>query len=185
MRAEHVSRRLSSHIALVQPSVGRWLVLVGIAGLSWALDYLALAASVAAVGSSVPWDVLSVGFLVVQASIALQIPPGGLGLAGTSLFAVLLTSGVEAAPAAASVLIYRSVTWLGLSVLGWAICALSVHTARESRTGEQELVAPGKPGDAAVKPIFAISIHAAGPIDDPEAVDLNPRSGTGGHGGSR
>jgi len=118
----------------LQPSGVRWLVLISLAATSWVLDYLALAASVAAVGSPVPWDVLAVGFLFGQASIALQILPGGVGVAGTTLLALLLASGVAAAPAAASVLIYRSVTWLGLSVLGWAIYALSIHTALASHT---------------------------------------------------
>jgi uncharacterized membrane protein YbhN (UPF0104 family) len=81
------------------------------------------------VGSPVPWGALLVAFLLVQGSIALQIFPGGLGLAETSLLALLLASGVAAAPAAASVLIYRSISWLGLSLLGWAVYALWIHTA--------------------------------------------------------
>jgi hypothetical protein len=44
-------------------------------------------------------------------------------LAETGLLAALLAAGVAATPAAASVLIYRSITWLGLSLLGWAVYA--------------------------------------------------------------
>jgi putative heme transporter len=128
-RAEEASGRLSTRIALLQPSGVRWLVLITLAALSWILDYLTLAASVAAVNSSVPWAVLVVGFLLVQGSIALQIFPGGVGLAGTSLFASLLASGVATESAAASVLIYRSISWLGLALLGWAVYALWIHTA--------------------------------------------------------
>jgi len=128
-RAEEASGRLFTRIALLQPSGVRWLVLITLAALSWILDYLTLAASVAAVSSSVPWAVLVVGFLLVQGSIALQIFPGGVGLAGTSLFASLLASGVATESAAASVLIYRSISWLGLALLGWAVYALWIHTA--------------------------------------------------------
>lgn len=128
-RAEEASVRLSTRIGLLQPSGVRWLVVISLAALSWILDYLTLAASVAAVNSSVPWAVLVVGFLLVQGSIALQILPGGAGLAGTSLLASLIASGVATDSAAASVLIYRSISWLGLALLGWAVYALWIHTA--------------------------------------------------------
>ena len=127
-RAEEASGRLSTRIALLQPSGVRWLVLIALAALSWVLDYLTLAASVAAVSSSVPWAVLVVGFLLVQGSIALQIFPGGVGLAGTSLLASLIASGVATDTAAASVLIYRSISWLGLALLGWGVYALWIRT---------------------------------------------------------
>jgi uncharacterized membrane protein YbhN (UPF0104 family) len=128
-RAQNASLRLSARIALLRPTGVRWLVLITLAALSWIFDYLTLAASVAAVDSSVPWAVLLVGFLFVQGSIAVQIFPGGVGLAETSLLAVLLGSGVGAGAAAASVLIYRAITWLGLALLGWVVYALWIHTA--------------------------------------------------------
>jgi hypothetical protein len=128
-RAEEVSRRLSTRIARFRPTGARWLALITLAALTWLLDYTCLAASVAAVGSSPPWSVLLVGFLLVQASIALQIFPGGFGLAETSLFGALVAAGVPAVPATSIVLIYRLITWLGLSLLGWAVYAFWIHTA--------------------------------------------------------
>ena len=128
-RVDELSRRLSDRIALMRPTGARWLGLITLAALTWVLDYASLAASVAAVGSPVPWGVLLVGFLLVQVSIALQIFPGGLGLAETSLLAALLAAGVPAAPAVSSVLIYRLITWLGLSLLGWAVYAFWIHAA--------------------------------------------------------
>jgi uncharacterized membrane protein YbhN (UPF0104 family) len=126
---DELSRRLSDRVALMRPTGARWLGLITLAALTWVLDYASLAASVAAVGSPVPWGVLLVGFLLVQVSIALQIFPGGLGLAETSLLGALLAAGVAAAPAVSSVLIYRLITWLGLSLLGWAIYAFWIHAA--------------------------------------------------------
>lgn len=128
-RTEQAARRLSGRVALLRPGGSRWLLVISLAIVSWALDYLALAATVAAVGSPVPWEVLAVGFLVVQGSIALQIFPGGAGIAETGLLGVLLAAGVAAGPAAVSVLTYRAITWLGLSVLGWAIYAAWIHTS--------------------------------------------------------
>jgi putative heme transporter len=126
---EQVARRVSKRVALLQPGAFRWFGLIALAALTWILDFSTLAASLAAVDSRIPWGVLLVGFLVVQGSIALQIFPGGAGLADTSLLALLLAAGIAAAPAAASVLIYRSIAWLGLSLAGWAIYALWIHTA--------------------------------------------------------
>ena len=127
VRADEVSQRLSTRIGLLQPSGRRWLLLIVLAALTWILDYSTLNASLAAVGSSAPAAVLLVGFLIVQASIAAQIFPGGVGLAETSLLALLLASGVAVTPAAASVLLYRSITWLLLSLMGWAVYARSIH----------------------------------------------------------
>lgn len=127
--AEQVVARLADRIALLRPSAPRWIIFVVLAALTWILDFSTLASSVAAVGSSAPWNVLLVGFLLVQGSIALQILPGGAGLAETSLLALLLASGVTGATATASVLIYRCISWLGLSLLGWLIYGLWIHTS--------------------------------------------------------
>ena len=128
-RAEEVSCRLATRIAVLRPSAGRWVVVIVLAALPWVLDFCCLTASMVAVAAVVPWGALLVGFLLVQLSVALQIFPGGAGLAETSLLALLLASGVEAGPAAASVLIYRSITWLGMALVGWALYALSIHTS--------------------------------------------------------
>lgn len=126
-RIEQSAQRLAVRIALLRPGGGRWLVLVGLTVLSWLFDYLTLIAVVVAVGVPVPWPVLAVGFLVVQGSIALQIFPGGAGLAETGLLGVLVAADVPVSPAAASVLIYRAISWLGLSALGWVVYAVWIH----------------------------------------------------------
>jgi len=128
-RTEEAAQRLSTRIALLRPGGPRWLLVIALAIVSWALDYLALITTVSAVVSPVPWAVLTVGFLIVQGSIALQIFPGGAGLAETGLLGVLLAAGVAAAPAAVSVLAYRAISWLGLSLLGWAVYAVWIHTS--------------------------------------------------------
>jgi uncharacterized protein (TIRG00374 family) len=132
-RIEQSANRLATRLALLRPGTGRWLLLVALATVSWLLDFLTLTAVVLAVGAPVPWAVLAVGFLVVQASIALQILPGGAGLAETGLLGVLVAAGVDSAPAAASVLVYRAISWLGLSMLGWAVYGLWIHTSPAHR----------------------------------------------------
>lgn len=95
--------------------------LVGIALLSWGLDFGGLAACVAATGSAVPWPALAVGYLAVQASIGLQLTPAGTGPAEAGLLAVLIGGGVPAGWAAVAVVLYRAITWLGLTSAGWAV----------------------------------------------------------------
>ena len=75
----------------------------------------------------VPWASVVEGFLVVQASIALQVLPGGAGLAEVGLAGVV-ASGSPTGAAAVVVLVYRSVSWLLPSVLGWIVYALQIHT---------------------------------------------------------
>jgi uncharacterized membrane protein YbhN (UPF0104 family) len=59
MRTEQVSRRLSIRIGVLRPSTGRWVALILLAALPWALDFSCLAVSVVAVGSPVPWGGLA------------------------------------------------------------------------------------------------------------------------------
>ncbi|GAA4537612.1 lysylphosphatidylglycerol synthase transmembrane domain-containing protein [Pseudonocardia xishanensis] len=118
---------LAGRLGLLHPSTWQWAGLVGAAVLSWLADYLALHAVAAAMDLPVAWTTLALGFLAVQLSIALQVLPGGAGLAETGLLGVLLAAGAPPAPAAATVLVYRLITWLGLSVIGWIVYASHIH----------------------------------------------------------
>jgi uncharacterized membrane protein YbhN (UPF0104 family) len=129
-RAEWSALALSENVAALRPSGRQWLALVAVALLSWVLDFVTLVASVLSVDVEIPWAALVAGFLIVQGSIALQILPGGAGLAETGLLGVLLSAGIAAAPAGAIVLFYRAITWLGLAVVGWVVYALLPHRRR-------------------------------------------------------
>ncbi|MGW4485579.1 lysylphosphatidylglycerol synthase transmembrane domain-containing protein [Amycolatopsis sp. NPDC004368] len=145
-KADAAALQLSQRVARLRPGGARWSVLLVLALGSWGFDFFALIASAEGTGTHIRWDVLAVGFLVVQASIALQILPGGAGLAEAGLLGVLVAAGVPAAPAAATVLIYRAISWAGLSLVGWVVYALQPHTtpAHRHRSGEPA-VAPSMP----------------------------------------
>lgn len=117
---------VTDRIALLRPGVLRWLWILGLAAMSWAFDFAALSASADAVLGRVPWASAVEGFLIVQASIALQVLPGGAGLAEVGLVGVL-ASGAPAGAAAVVVVVYRSVSWLIPSVLGWIVYAVQIH----------------------------------------------------------
>ncbi len=127
---EAAVQRGAARIALLRPGALRWLLLLGIAAGTWALDFAGLAASSAAVLPTVPWTALIIGFLLVQVSIVLQVLPGGAGLADIALLSALSGAGVEAGAAAAVVLLYRAASWLLPSVLGWFVYGVQIHVIR-------------------------------------------------------
>jgi uncharacterized membrane protein YbhN (UPF0104 family) len=88
-------RRGAARTALLRPSPARWLMLLGMAAGTWALKVAGLAASVAAVLPTLPWAGVIIGFLLVQVSIALQVLPGGAGLAEVGLLGSLDAAGVD------------------------------------------------------------------------------------------
>jgi uncharacterized membrane protein YbhN (UPF0104 family) len=124
------TNRVAARLALLRPSASQWSRLVAVTVLSWLIDFATLAASGAATLQRVPWPALVVGFLVVQASIALQVLPGGAGLAEVGLLGTLLAAGVAPGPAALTVLIYRSSSWLLPAVAGWMAYGVHIHTLR-------------------------------------------------------
>jgi uncharacterized protein (TIRG00374 family) len=105
-------------------------MLLAVAAGTWALDFAGLAVSAAAVLPTVPWAAVIIGFLLVQVSIALQVLPGGAGLAEVGLLGSLAAAGVDVGAAAAVVLIYRAASWLVPSVLGWFVYGVQIHVIR-------------------------------------------------------
>ena len=124
------TNRVAARLALLRPSAPQWSWLVAVTVLSWLLDFANMAAAGAAVLQQVPWPALVVGFLVVQASIALQVLPGGAGLAEVGLLGILLAVGVAPGPAALTVLVYRSSSWLLPAIAGWVAYGVHIHVLR-------------------------------------------------------
>ena len=122
--------RVTARIALLRPSASRWVLLLGIAAGTWVLDFAGMVASAASVLPQVPWTGLIIGYLLVQLSIALQILPGGAGLAEVGLLSALSSAGVDLGAAAAIVLLYRATSWLVPTVVGWLLYAVQIHVTR-------------------------------------------------------
>jgi uncharacterized membrane protein YbhN (UPF0104 family) len=121
---------VAARLARLRPSRGQWLVLAALACLTYLLDFAALASAATAVLPAVPWPALVWGYLLVQGSIALQVLPGGAGLAEVGLLGALLAGGAPAAGAAGVVLGYRIASWLLPSALGWGLYAAQIHLGR-------------------------------------------------------
>lgn len=121
---------VAARLGVLRPSERQWPALVAASCLTYVLDFSALATASAAVLPTIPWSALIWGYLLVQGSIALQILPGGAGLAEVGLLGALLAGGVPAAPAAGVVLIYRIASWLLPAAIGWALYAGQIHVLR-------------------------------------------------------
>jgi hypothetical protein len=161
------ARSAAARLRLLRPTGGQWLRLLGLSVLTWVLDFAGLAVASAAVPGGVHWSALVQGFLVVQASIALQVLPGGAGLAEVGLLGALLGSGMGAGPAAAVVLIYRTTSWLLPSVLGWFVYGRQLHPLGRRPVGSEapvpEASVPGavvvgsaEPASAEVRSLAAL-----------------------------
>jgi putative heme transporter len=121
---------VAARLGRLRPSGGQWFALVVVSCLTYVLDFASLATASAAVLPAVPWSALVWGYLLVQGSIALQVLPGGAGLAEVGLIGALLAAGVAAAPAAGVVLIYRIASWLLPAAVGWVMYAAQIHVLR-------------------------------------------------------
>lgn len=131
-------RGAAARLLPVRPAPRRWLLLLGAAVVPWLADIATLAAAAAAVPGSVPGPALVWGFLVVQGSIALQVLPGGAGLAEVGLLGVLVGSGVGPGAAAGVVLVYRGCSWLLPSAVGWLVYAAQHRSAPASSSAEPQ-----------------------------------------------
>jgi putative heme transporter len=122
--------RVSTRLALLRPSRAQWAQLLAVSVLTWALDFGDLTMSSVAVLGEVPWSALVWGFVIVQGSIALQVVPGGAGLAEVGLLGALLASGASVGPATLTVLLFRANSWLLPSLLGWVAYGVHIHVTR-------------------------------------------------------
>ena len=129
---------------------------------TWVLDYLALAACVAATGSVIPWAAVAVGYLIVQISLGLELTPGGTGPAEAGLFAALLSGGMPAGSAAKVVVVYRILTVSVLALLGWAVfLGVAMRWAHRWAAGQRHR--RSRPGRA-------LGIHSNIDLHGPQAV---------------
>jgi uncharacterized membrane protein YbhN (UPF0104 family) len=140
-----LAERLSTRLALLRPSRLQWAQLLTVSVVTWVLDFGDLVATSPAALGGVPWSALVWGFVIVQGSIALQVLPGGAGLAEVGLLGALLAAGTAAGPAAVTVLLYRAGSWLLPSLLGWIAYGVHIHLTlpRPHRHHLEPAVFPG------------------------------------------
>jgi putative heme transporter len=105
----------------LRPSTSEWGKVGGLGLANWLTDIGVLAVSILALGGAVPWRSLLLIYGLATLVGSLGITPGGLGLVEGTLCLGLVSTGLPAALALASVLLYRFVSfWLVMST-GWLV----------------------------------------------------------------
>lgn len=102
-------------------TVGGWAMTVSLAMTNWLLDLVCLVVCIAAVGSGVDWRDIVVVYSLTQLIAALPLTPGGLGVVDAGLTALLISYGMSAACALATVVLYRALTFSILIPGGWVM----------------------------------------------------------------
>jgi putative heme transporter len=119
-----------------------WYTAVAMGAVNWTADMLCLAALGAAFHVHVDAWALAVGYLGVQVGRFVSAGSGGVGVVEPALLAVLIASGVPAAPAAAVVVAYRLLSCWLVILAGLPIAAVLYQADRRSAA----LVSPATPG---------------------------------------
>jgi uncharacterized membrane protein YbhN (UPF0104 family) len=114
-------RAWADRLASLQMNPSTWARVGGLARANWLTDAGVLAASLYAVGATVPWQAL---LLVYGSSVlvrSLGITPGGIGLVEGTLCLGLVSAGVHVGLALASVLLYRFISFWVVAGAGWVV----------------------------------------------------------------
>jgi hypothetical protein len=108
-----VRRALHARDVVARDLGGRWPAALASSAANWGLDFLALAAAVAAVGARPRLSLLLLAYALAAVLAMLPITPGGLGFVEAGLTATLTVAGMSAADALLATLAYRIVSfWL-------------------------------------------------------------------------
>jgi uncharacterized protein (TIRG00374 family) len=124
-------------LRVVRLSPTDWVVGCLLAAMTLFADCACLGFSFLAVGQPVPWRGLLPAYAVGQLASRLPMTPGGLGLVEGGLVGTLALYGTPAASSVGAVLVYRFISYWGLTGIGWPAV---VGVSRERRSGSGEPV---------------------------------------------
>jgi uncharacterized protein (TIRG00374 family) len=127
--------RLVESFGALRLSPRRGLAVLALALVNWLAAVACLAASVIAVGGTIPWKELLIIWSAGTGAGYVGVTPGGVGVVEAALTAAFVAAGSPASVALGAVLVYRAVTlWLVLLVGGIVLVAAS-RSSRTSRAG--------------------------------------------------
>jgi uncharacterized protein (TIRG00374 family) len=102
-----------------------------------------------AVGAPIPWKGLLLAYGAGQLAANLPITPGGLGAVEGSITIALVAFGGARVATVEAVLVYRTISFWLVLVVGWAVWG---ELAREVRTGRWNRRALHSPVEATLVP---------------------------------
>lgn len=140
---DHVEEFVGQIVA-IRPRASDWLAATGFAAVNWAADVACLVLAAQAVGIT---DLTARTVLVAYAADAavglIQLVPGGIGIVDGAIVLALVGGGVPVEAATAAVVIYRLISFVLATILGW-IAWLVLRDAR----GDPAAAAASDPGAA-------------------------------------
>jgi uncharacterized protein (TIRG00374 family) len=131
-RASRRVREVAEGLTHLDPSLAKWSAVGAMSALNWLLDTACLIISFVAVGANVPWGVALLAFAGTKVVSSSGITPGGIGIVEGGLVATFVAYGIKGSAAAAAVLVYRAITFVGLVGVGWLVAAAlaaGIHTS--------------------------------------------------------
>ena len=130
---ESLLRATAVRMAAIRIPATGWMLVGATALANWVADMAALAASIAAVGSPVPWRGLMLAYTIGTGAAAIGLVPGGLGIVEAALAVALMEVGVRHPVALAAVLLYRLISFWMVNAVGWLAYLSFGRTARRVR----------------------------------------------------
>jgi uncharacterized protein (TIRG00374 family) len=123
--SDDIPARLREQRDMILRTLGRrwWEALLGSIG-RWALDYAALLAALAAVGTRPIASLVLLAYVAAQILAQIPLTPGGLGFVEAGLTGTLVLAGVSGGDAVLATLAYRLVSfWLPIpaGLVGWVV----------------------------------------------------------------
>jgi uncharacterized protein (TIRG00374 family) len=129
-------RVVAQRDAMVHQLGRRWYEALAAAVGRWLLDFVALAAALAAVGDHTRLSLVLLAYVGAQLLAQIPITPGGLGIVEAGLTGMLAAAGVSTAAAAVATLAYRLVSyWLMLpaGLAGWVLHRVTLRRSHPAR----------------------------------------------------
>ena len=160
---------------------------------NWIADVACLAFAAYATGGHPSLAGLTVAYAAARAVGSIPLMPGGLLVVEAVLVPGLVSSGMALPAAISAMLIYRLVSWIFISAIGWVVFFFMFRTegALDPETAANELAAreladlearraPQDPADSALQGPLPPHDPAPDPGPDP-GPDLGPGPGRDGH----
>jgi uncharacterized membrane protein YbhN (UPF0104 family) len=109
----------------VNPAMRVWVRGIGFAFVNWAADLLCLLVACRAVGVHASIDTMVVAYAIgMAAASTTPFLPAGLGVVDAALVLALRSGGIPAGAAVAADLVYRSVSFGLIALIGWGVYAV-------------------------------------------------------------
>ena len=119
----YVVSRTHPKLAQINLSVGTFATAAGWSLSNWLLDIAAFWLCLLALGIQPPVIAVFAAYAVAKIVGTVQVTPGGLGPVEAAMIAALAATGITSSTAVGAVFAYRLVSFIAITLVGWALYA--------------------------------------------------------------